>query len=40
MRHGFETMGTAASIELPEQCSSLLPDVQRVFEDVDQRFSL
>ena len=40
MRHVFETMGTVASIELPEEFRWTLPNVEAVCADVDERFSL
>ncbi|MDJ0334650.1 FAD:protein FMN transferase [Salinibacterium sp. G-O1] len=40
MRHVLCTMGTVASIELPEAYASELDDVDAVFRDVDERFSL
>lgn len=38
MRHVIPTMGTMASIELPD--SDLLPQLVAIFDDVDERFSL
>ena len=40
MRHVFDTMGTVASIELPESYSPKLDAVREAFRDVDERFSL
>ena len=40
MRHVFETMGTVASIELPDDFRSHIPELELVFRRVDERFSL
>ena len=40
MRHVFETMGTVASIELPETVATELDAVREIFTAADQRFSL
>jgi FAD:protein FMN transferase len=40
MRHVFETMGTVASIELPDTDASELAVVREIFTAVDERFSL
>ena len=40
MRHVFETMGTVASIEVPEEFAGTLPRLEDVFRSIDERFSL
>ncbi|QYH34657.1 FAD:protein FMN transferase [Salinibacterium sp. M195] len=40
MRHVFETMGTVASIELPRAWASEVAALERIFREVDDRFSL
>ncbi|CAN5132768.1 FAD:protein FMN transferase [soil metagenome] len=40
MRRVFETMGTVASIEVPEQQLSAIPAIEAAFDEIDRRFSL
>lgn len=40
MRHVIETMGTVASIEVPESFASVVPSVVATFEEIESRFSL
>lgn len=40
MRHVIETMGTVASIEVPESFASAIPTVVATFEEIESRFSL
>jgi thiamine biosynthesis lipoprotein len=40
MRHVFATMGTMASLELDEDRAGLIADIERIFRDADERFSL
>ncbi|EAR24594.1 putative thiamine biosynthesis lipoprotein precursor [marine actinobacterium PHSC20C1] len=40
MRHVAQTMGTVASIELPSEWASELNAVERIFREVERRFSL
>ncbi len=40
MRHVVETMGTVASLEVPESFASAIPTVVATFEEIESRFSL
>ncbi|CAO1649262.1 FAD:protein FMN transferase [Salinibacterium sp. NYA9b] len=40
MRHTFQTMGTVASIELPQDWASEVAALERIFSLIDERFSL
>ncbi|CAN5468712.1 FAD:protein FMN transferase [soil metagenome] len=40
MRHVFETMGTVASIELPDAAAVHIAELEAVFAEFDARFSL
>jgi len=40
VRHVFATMGTVASIDIANDDERMLPALERVFDEVDQRFSL
>jgi thiamine biosynthesis lipoprotein len=40
MRHTFTTMGTVASVELPESVEHSIGAIESVFRDYDEKFSL